>query len=404
MSPPPAVFDRGRPSACLSSPSHCPSDQFNQSIFNRHHNIQPATTVFVLPTTGPASPLTTLPPVGILRTASVRFILPPTTVATTKRLKIRPSLLYEWLPPPCRTSCFFSVGSLLVFPETSIVLPITLLEKHLPYVYVCACSSDKQPSSLSHSSITVDHVAPRQFHGTMFGLEFSSSITNPLAPAANHNLPVNPTFAPTPEADTNKPPLPILHRPNTADHDMPRRFNGIMFGQVLSSPISQTIAPTIVHHLPDITTFPPTPVTGGFPDAVETLSALPQCSTIISHTLPHHFIGTMFGQNYFSAVAATPDPVPPPPPPVAIATLPIDPFPTTVPHSVAASSPAPSTLSDFSGLSLPSSIPWFPTIFCTMYPKPAILERPPPKPPHPYSLRHNFTNPLLSYKLLGRVN
>jgi hypothetical protein len=38
MSPTPAVFDRGRPSASVPSTSHCPSDPFNPSISNRHHD------------------------------------------------------------------------------------------------------------------------------------------------------------------------------------------------------------------------------------------------------------------------------------------------------------------------------------------------------------------------------
>jgi hypothetical protein len=129
MSPSPAVFDRGRPSASVPSTSHCPSDPFNPSISNRHHNNQAASAVFILPTTRPSSKLATLPPVLTLCSLSKRFIPPPTTAATNRQhTRSHTSLLYQWLPPSCQTSCFFSVGTLLVFPGNSIVMPTPLLE------------------------------------------------------------------------------------------------------------------------------------------------------------------------------------------------------------------------------------------------------------------------------------
>jgi hypothetical protein len=405
MSPSLAVFDRGRPSASVPSTSHCPSDPFNPSISNRHHDNQAASAVFILPTTRPSSKLATLPPVLTLRSLSKRFIPPPTTAATnTQHVRSHTSLLYQWLPPSCQTSCFFSVGTLLVFPGNSIVLPTPLLEKQLPYVYVCSCDTNKPTLPLSPSSITVNHAMPRRFNGAMFGLVFSSPITNPLAPTAVHNLPATPTFAPTPETDTNKPSLPLLHCPITVDRALLRRFNGAMFGQVFSSPILQPLAPTTDHHLSETATFPPIPE-AVFPDDVATHSALPQSSTVKVCPLPHQFLGTMFGQDFYSTVtvALTPEPVAPPPvapPPVVISTtLPNDPIPPPGPISVVASTLAPTpTLSDFSSLFHPSSIPCFP-IFCQMYSRPLILKRPPPKPPHPSSTAHLHN--LYSYKLLG---
>jgi hypothetical protein len=267
MSPSPAVFDRGQPSASVPSTSHCPSDPFNPSISNRHHNNQAASAVFILPTTCPSFKLATLPPVLTLCSLSKRFIPPPTTAGTNmQHIKSHTSILYQWLPP--------SVGTLLVFPGNSIVLPTPLLEKQLPYVYVCSCDTNKPTLPLSPSSITVNHAMPCQFNGAMFGLAFSSPITNPLAPTAVHNLPATPTFAPTPEADTNKPSLPLLHCPITVDCAVLRWFNGAMFGQVFSSPIPQPLAPTTAHHLSETATFLPIPE-AVFPDDVATHSALP---------------------------------------------------------------------------------------------------------------------------------
>jgi hypothetical protein len=123
---------------------------------------------------------------------------------------------------------------------------------------------------------------------------------------------------------------------------MPRWFNGEMFGHVFPSPIPQPLAPTTAHHLSETaSTFLPIPE-AVFPDEVATHSALPQSSTVKVCALPHWFMGTMFGQDFYSTVtvALTPEPVAPPPlapPPVAIATLPVDPIPPTGPLSLLAS-------------------------------------------------------------------
>jgi hypothetical protein len=342
MSPSLVVFDQGQPSAPIPLPTRRPFDPFTSSTSARNQDNQVITLFSFLPTPCPFSKLAVSTPVHTLCSAYKSSIPPPrttvlqtkqpTNVAPTKqRVKFRTPFLLQWLPPPCQISCFFSVGSFLVFPgSTSIVLPTPLLEKQSPYVYKCSCNINMLSSPISHSSITINPALPCQFNGAMFGKVFSSPIFS--RPPAVHHLSATATILPTPEAV--------------------------------------------------------------FQDSTETPSAIPQCSTIKMNALPHRYMGTMFGKHFFSAITITPTPepdAPPPvaPPPVAVAvaipTLQIDPIPPDAPLSVAASASAPSapaptsTFLQISSLTWPSSIPWLP-ILRPLYSKPVDLDQPPPKP------------------------
>jgi hypothetical protein len=355
-----AVFDCGQPSAPIPPPTHCPFDPFTSSTSARNQDNQGIPSFSFPPTPCPFSKLAVSTPVHTLRSAYKSSIPPlrttvlptkqPTNVAPTKQhVKFRTPFLLQWLPPPCQISCFFLVGSFLVFPGTSIVLPTPLLEKQLPYVFKCSCNIDMLSSPISHSSIAINPALPRQ-------------------------------------------------------------FNGAMFGKVFSSPTSSR--PPTVHHLSATATILPTPE-AVFQDNSETLSAIPQCSTIKMNALPHWYMGTMLGKYFFSAITITPTPEHVAPPPVAplpvavavaISTLQIDPIPPDAPLSVVApasapSAPAPtSTFLQVSSLTCPSSIPWLP-ILRPLYSKPVNLEQPPPKPPHPYSTL--YLHNLYSYKTFG---
>jgi hypothetical protein len=80
-----------------------------------------------------------------LCTSKKCFDQPLTTVATTMKLAdSRTSSLFQWLPPPCQNSCFFTVDCgpyTYVLPGFFTVFPATLLAKQLPYIYKCSCSN-----------------------------------------------------------------------------------------------------------------------------------------------------------------------------------------------------------------------------------------------------------------------
>jgi hypothetical protein len=127
MLPSPVVFDHGPPSASIPSTSHCPSDPFNprqsQTDFATTKQNQPFLSclyhlsIFQI---GYASTSThpTLPVQKFHSTAN--HCCADKSNASSHTL----SLLYQWLPPPCQTSCFFSVWTLLFFPGTSIYVSV----------------------------------------------------------------------------------------------------------------------------------------------------------------------------------------------------------------------------------------------------------------------------------------
>jgi hypothetical protein len=135
MSPYLAVFDCGRPSAPIPPPTHAPSDPVTPSASTRHQDTQAAAVVLFQVTTRPLPALTTIPPVLNLR-SEYRNVTPPSTsiMSTKHRIKSHLPVLHQWLPPHCQTSCFFSVGTFLVFPGFSTALPTPLLEQQMPYM------------------------------------------------------------------------------------------------------------------------------------------------------------------------------------------------------------------------------------------------------------------------------
>jgi hypothetical protein len=91
-----------------------------------------------------------------------------------------------------------------------------------------------------------------------------------------------------------------------------------MLGQVFSSPIPKSLVPSMTaHHLPATATVVPSPE-AVFHNGVVTPSALPHCSTIKDNALPCQYMGTLFGQDYYSAITTSPTPEPDAPPPTAI--------------------------------------------------------------------------------------
>jgi hypothetical protein len=189
-----------------------------------------------------------------------------------------------------------------------------------------------------------------------------------------------------------------------------------MFGQLFSSPIPQK--PPLVPITPgqppaNASTVAPIVSDAVFQADAPTPPPLHQCSTKETNAVTHWFLGSLFGQDFYSAVtpATTPEPVAPPPPAtIAIfpRSRPIDPI-QPMSLSVATSIPAPTIVfPDHFSSSLSSSIPLIP-LFQNTYSRPVISKRPLPKPPHPATTgfhpfpTSHFHN-LYSYKLFGRVN
>jgi hypothetical protein len=143
------------------------------------------------------------------------------------------------------------------------MIPTPHLEKQLPYVYKCSCNTNKPPSPLSHSSLNVNNDTPCKFNGAMFGQVFPS-----------------PTLKPSQ--------VPIIVYLPTSTHDFWVHHPWLLFKMILRYPPSSL-----------------------------------QCSNIDSMALPYCFMGTLFGQDFYSAVttATTPKPVAHPPPPDAIAII-----------------------------------------------------------------------------------
>jgi hypothetical protein len=263
----------------------------------------------------------------------------------------------------------------------------------------------------------------------MFGKVFSSPIPKCLAPTTVHHVPTTATAVPSPDAvfhDSVVTPSTLPHCSTITDHAFkgsgqvdaptpknfsqcsttvnhaaPRCFNGTMFGKVFSSPIPKCLAPMTVHHLPATTTVVPSP-DAVFHSSVVTPPALPHCSTIKDNALPCQYLGTLFGQDFYSAITISPTPEHDAPPPAAA----IVPYALPELHlftqilPVAVSTPAPNTtFSNHSCFTLPSFILVGIPIFCRLYSRSVILVQPPPKPPHPTS-QSQLPN-LYSYKLFG---
>jgi hypothetical protein len=241
MLPSPVVFYHGQPLAPSSPTSHYSSDPFTLSTLTRNQENPAATAICLWLTTRVHLPNW---PSAVSTNAMYKSFIPPPT--NKQCVKLHSPVLYQWLPPPCQVSCFSSVGTFLVFPGTSIVLPSPLLEKRLPYMSTIACAA---PSSCHH------------------------------------------------------PPPTALSLSNIS-HLVGSMFNGTLLGYVLSLPIPKPLAPMPAHHLPSTTTFPPTPE-AVFQDDAKTPSPLPQYSTIKAHALPHWLMGSiLYGQEviYFTVM------------------------------------------------------------------------------------------------------
>jgi hypothetical protein len=150
-----------------------------------------------------------IPPLLNLRSKYQHVTPPSTSVAPTTKQRVKSYIpvLHQWLPPHCQTSCFFSVGTFLVFPGSSTAIPTPLLEKQMPYVYKCSCDTNKPPT-LSHSSTTVDHSLPSRFNGTLFGQAF---YLPPVAQAllAPHKMLLQPSHCLS-HVLLSRPPLQLL--------------------------------------------------------------------------------------------------------------------------------------------------------------------------------------------------
>jgi hypothetical protein len=160
------------------------------------------------------------------------------------------SFIYQWLPPPCQTSCFFVTDHMLVFPGFSSILPTLFLEKELTYVYECICVKGSGQvdaptlKNVSQCSTTINHVMPQCFNGTMFGKVFSSPIPTCLAPTTVHHLPTTATAVPSPDAvfhDSVVTPSTDPHCSTINDH----AFKGS--GQV-NAPTPEKCFPVLYHH------------------------------------------------------------------------------------------------------------------------------------------------------------
>jgi hypothetical protein len=253
----------------------------------RSNDDQAATPVFFQRTSDPISQVAKFTPVHALHFAHMSFTTPLTTDATTKqRANPHRSFNYQWLPPTSLPDPL-----LLCHRPNACCFRIFHCSPHTPspkgialYVYKCTCGN------------------------------VSGKV----------------------DAQT---PFPISQCSTTVNHARPHLFNGTMFGQVFSSPIPNPLAPMTIHHPPATATFLPKPEV-----VFQDNAALPQCSTIKANALPHWFMGTMFGQVFYSTVTVAPKPEAVAPPPVAIViATPIYPIYPTGPISVVASTPVPTT-------------------------------------------------------------
>jgi hypothetical protein len=334
MSTASAVFDPGDSSLSSSSIHHAPRDHFTLSTSPGNQDDQCATPALFTPATRHSSTVATPTAVLGLRSAPMSFIPPSTTVTTTmKRAPSRTSSLFQWLPPPCQTSCFFVVGPMLVFPGFSIVLPTPLLAKQLPYVYECSCSNIS--TNLSDNADTCRPSSPL----------YASSIAN------HHDLP---------------------------DNALSRHFNGTMFGQDFY--LTQVAQPLVAHALSTADTMPPALHCPHDPFMPTDINLLPVTETVLfakpdrSSTLtilPHNNLTTTQPiMADLPHVSAIPDPTKPQ---QQVATLTPAQYPTlSALYSLTFSSPIPTFL-------------MFPRFDFQTMSTITISKRPPPKPPHSLS-------------------
>jgi hypothetical protein len=185
MSTAPAVYDRGRSSAPSSITCQASPDDFVPEL-PTGNPFRPTTTISSIvggsPPPSPSLTVPTLAPVQALRQSPKIFIQPTTTAltapapTTTRGAKSHTFFLVQWLPPSCQSSCFLSVGTMLIFPGTNILLPTLLLKPTLPYIYECSCNNDgsdhvdvEMPSNPSKCSpiIAVSELS-HLFSGVMF--------------------------------------------------------------------------------------------------------------------------------------------------------------------------------------------------------------------------------------------
>jgi hypothetical protein len=80
----------------------------------------------------------TNPPLTQLQVPALRVM---TRIKTQRPRSLAHSFfLLRWLPTPCQTSCFVSLGNILSLPGTNIVLPVAVLQLTQPYTYKCVCT------------------------------------------------------------------------------------------------------------------------------------------------------------------------------------------------------------------------------------------------------------------------
>jgi hypothetical protein len=163
----PAVFNRGCSSPSSCTIYHAPPEPSTTSNPTRSKDDKATTPISFLRRSPTFFQASTTTPVLALAAAYTSFHPPPTTALMARqRAKSHRSFIYQWLPPPCQTSCFFVTGHMLVFPGFSSILPTLLLEKELPYVYECICVKGSGQvdaptlENVSQCSTTVNHLMP----------------------------------------------------------------------------------------------------------------------------------------------------------------------------------------------------------------------------------------------------
>jgi hypothetical protein len=155
------VFDRGRSPASTHTPHHyhpssihCPEPRTPRNHFQQNTSDNSiAAAVGRAFWWSPPSKFPTYPPVQALQVVNtISPQPPPATVDAT----LFTSFLRQWLPPPCQSSCFFSIGPMLVFPGTNVILPIPLLRQTLPsYVHNCSHKTTRPDDTFNQGDVEI---------------------------------------------------------------------------------------------------------------------------------------------------------------------------------------------------------------------------------------------------------
>jgi hypothetical protein len=163
----PAVFDPGCSSLSSFTIYRAPPEPSTTSNPRRSQDDKATTPISFSQMSPPFFQAATTTPVLALPAAYTSFHPPQTSASMARQhAKSLSSFIYQWLPPPCQTSCFFVTGHMLVFPGFSSILPTLFLEKELLHVYECICVKGSGQvdaptlKNVSQCSTTVNHVMP----------------------------------------------------------------------------------------------------------------------------------------------------------------------------------------------------------------------------------------------------